>query len=396
MAYRQLGAWDPAYLSARTTRSGAPESEEEDFADLVAHAPDVPTSHTPEAPSGAPIRRSGPYVLYSYGLYMEEGGKDSNTGKSILTPLTNFGAQITGQTIWDDGSSDLRTTFEITATVRNQSMEYSVLAQDYRSMNWVEKAFGAEAILAGGTSRRDFAREGFQRCSGEIIRRYIYEHTGWRLVDGLPCYLHGGGAITAQGARDDIRVELSGSLARYQLPAPPTGAARVTAVLASLALHDLLPDGGMLPIQGAVYLAPLRELLAAEAPDFTLWVYGRSGLFKSELAALAQAHWGDFSRMTLPASFVATGNALERLTFATKDALLVCDDYFPARNRREADAMDQAAARLLRGVGNGSGRSRMRHDTTMRPDLPPVGSPSPQGNGCPRGTRPMHASSCSP
>ena len=77
--------------------------------------------------------------------------------------------------------------------------------------------------------------------------------------------------------------------------------------------------------------------------------------------------------MTLPASFVATANALERLTFATKDALLVCDDYFPARNKREADSMGQTADRLLRGVGNGSGRPRMRHDTTLRPDLPSRG-----------------------
>ena len=135
----------------------------------------------------------------------------------------------------------------------------------------------------------------------------------------------------------------------------------------------------------AVYLAPLRELLVTEPPDFTVWLHGRSGLFKSEVAALAQAHWGDFSRMTLPASFVATGNALERLTFATKDAILVCDDYFPARNRREADAMDQTAARLLRGVGNGSGRSRMRRDTTMRPDLPPRGVTLATGERLPDG-----------
>ena len=90
--------------------------------------------------------------------------------------------------------------------------------------------------------------------------------------------------------------------------------------------------------------------------------------------------------MTLPASFVATANALERLTFATKDALLVCDDYFPARNKREADSMGQTADRLLRGVGNGSGRPRMRHDTTLRPGPAPARRDAGHGgNASPRG-----------
>jgi hypothetical protein len=272
--------------------------------------------------------------------------------------------------------------------VQQRALHCSVPAKDYSSMGWVAQELGAEAILAAGNRFKDCAREAIQRCSPAITHRYVYEHTGWRVVHGTRCYLHHGGAITAEGAREDICVELAGTLGRYHLPPPPTAAARQTAITASLALRDLLPKGGMLPLLGTVYLAPLRELLATEPPDFTLWVYGRSGLFKSEVAALAQAHWGDFSRMTLPASFVATGNALERLTFATKDALLVCDDYFPARNKREADAMDQAAARLLRGVGNGSGRNRMRHDTTMRPDLPPRASPT--------ATRRMPACSCSP
>ena len=48
----------------------------------------------------------------------------------------------------------------------------------------------------------------------------------------------------------------------------------------------------MLPVLGTVYLAPLRELLAAEAPDFTLWVYGRSGCSKARLRPSPRAIGG--------------------------------------------------------------------------------------------------------
>jgi DNA primase catalytic core len=320
------------------------------------------------------------YRATRYGLVWEKPTKDGPTD----VQLTNFTAMITAEVTRDDGA-ETRKRFALAAMLKGQTYYLDIPEAQFVGMSWVTEHLGAQAIVMAGMTLKDHTRAAIQILSPHIEHRHVYEHTGWRVVNGERCYLHNGGAITAQGGRDDIRVELSGVLARYQLPVPPTGAARIAAITASLDLQALLPERGMFPVQGAVYLAPLRELLVTEPPDFTVWLHGRSGLFKSEVAALAQAHWGDFSRMTLPASFVATGNALERLTFATKDALLVCDDYFPARNRREADAMDQTAARLLRGVGNGSGRSRMRQDTTMRPDLPPRGVTLATGERLPDG-----------
>ena len=320
------------------------------------------------------------YRATRHGLVWEKPTKDGPT--DVL--LSNFTATITAEVTRDDGA-ETRKRFALAAMLKGQTYHLDIPEAQFAGMSWVTEHLGAQAIVMPGMTLKDHTRAAIQILSPHIAHRHVYEHTGWRVVDGERCYLHNGGAITAQGGRDDISVELSGVLARYQLPVPPTGAARIAAIKASLDLQALLPERGMFPVQGAVYLAPLRELLVTEPPDFTVWLHGRSGLFKSEVAALAQAHWGDFSRMTLPASFVATGNALERLTFATKDALLVCDDYFPARNRREADAMDQTAARLLRGVGNGSGRSRMRQDTTMRPDLPPRGVTLATGERLPDG-----------
>ncbi len=168
-------------------------------------------------------------------------------------------------------------------------------------------------------------------------------------------------------------VALSGSLGRYRLPDPPVGEDLVTAVRASLALPALLPPEVAYPLLAVVYHAPLREMLAGEPPDFVLWLHGPSGTFKSEHAALAMAHYGDFTRLSLPASFAATANAVERICSAAKDALVVVDDYHPASDAREQTAMATVASRLLRGVDNGAGRARMRADTSLRPELTPRG-----------------------
>jgi Domain of unknown function (DUF927) len=207
--------------------------------------------------------------------------------------------------------------------------------------------------------------------SDSIECRHTFVHTGWRQLQGEWHYLHGAGAINAAGDACDVLVSLSGTLARYQLPAPPLGKNLQTALQASLKLRDIAPQHLMIPILANAYLAPLRTLLAGEPPDVTTWVVGPSGQFKSEYAALALAHYGDFTRLTLPASFTATGNGLERLCHALQDCLLVVDDFYPAGDRRQAEAMNQTAGRLLRGIGNQAGRQRMRHDTSMRSELPP-------------------------
>ena len=103
------------------------------------------------------------------------------------------------------------------------------------------------------------------------------------------------------------------------------------------------------------------------------------------MAALAQSHFGSFPRQHLPASFVATSNAIERLLSTTKDALLVVDDYHPASDAREAASMAQVASRLLRGVGNSAGRARMRQDTHLRPELRPRGMVVVTGERLPDG-----------
>ena len=125
------------------------------------------------------------------------------------------------------------------------------------------------------------------------------------------------------------------------------------AVRASLRILSVAPDRISFPLLAAVYRAALGNL------DFSLFLVGQSGVFKTAVAALCQQHFGAaMDARSLPANFASTGNALEWLAFYAKDALLVVDDLAPPATGRDGE-LQNIAERLFRAAGNQQGRSRL-------------------------------------
>jgi hypothetical protein len=92
--------------------------------------------------------------------------------------------------------------------------------------------------------------------------------------------------------------------------------------------------------------------------DFSLFLAGQTGVFKSAVAALCQQHFGAaIDGRRLPTSFASTGNALQELAFHAKDALLVVDDFAPTG--RGDHELHNKAERLFRAVGNQQARNRL-------------------------------------
>jgi hypothetical protein len=163
-------------------------------------------------------------------------------------------------------------------------------------------------------------------------------------------------------------VRLDPPFERFVLPsaAEDVGAA----VRASMSLLECGPLEVTAPLLGAVYAAPLSFVLN---PDFAVWVVGLTGSLKSELASLAQRHFGPFTRKTLPGSWSSTGNSLEALLAVTKDMLAVIDDFAPQADAQAQREQTKRAEVLLRNVGNHTGRGRLRPDLSQRPVRPPRG-----------------------
>ena len=264
----------------------------------------------------------------------------------------------------DDGVDRTRE-FEIEARLGGQTRRLVVAAAQFASMKWVAEHLGARAVVAAGMGIKDQVREAIQLLSAkQMVERTVHSHTGWRKLDGGWAYLHGGGALGATGAVTGVETALPAALAPFILPASPTDAELRSAIRASLAMLDLAPDRVTVPTLGAVW----RSILGTT--DFSVFIYGATGRFKTALASLLQQHFGaDFAAHRLPGAWASTANFNEVLAFIAKDALLVIDDFRPdAAERRR---LEGEADRLLRAAANGAGRGRLKSDTSLRPAHPP-------------------------
>lgn len=318
---------------------------------------------------------TGPYRATEAGLIWR---KPTQNGP-VTVPLTNFIARIVGDVAEDDGV-EARRALEIVAAVRDRRARFTLPAERFAAMNWPLEHLGAAAIVNRGMGTRDHARTAIQLLSGEVPRRTIYAHTGWRRCGETWTYLHAGGGIGADGSVEGIEVTLPGDLSRFCLPAPPTGEALNGAIRASFKMIEAAPGGLMIPLLASAYRAVLG------GADFSLFLVGATGAGKSELAALAQQHFGaGLDSRHLPGQWASTGNALEGLAFLAKDALLVIDDFAPGGSAIDAQRYHRDAERVLRSQGNRAGRQRMTATATLRPDKPPRGLVLSTGEDVPRG-----------
>jgi hypothetical protein len=210
---------------------------------------------------------------------------------------------------------------------------------------------GPQAILYPG--HQQHARAAIQWLSGAIRQERIFTHTGWRALGRDWVYLQSGGAVGAQGLRCDVQVQLPAALEHYQVRPPVDAAEGVGAIRAGLRFLSVAPDRISCPLLAAVYRAALGK------EDFSLFLAGPSGSFKTALASLCQQHFGAaMDAKALPAHFESTANALEVLAFTTKEALLVVDDFVPTGGTGDGE-LQGTAERLFRGAGNRQGRGRM-------------------------------------
>ncbi len=339
-------------------------------------------AHAVEAAPEAPIAPVSAYRSTPAGLVWM---KPTNNGE-IPTPLTNFSAKIISEVVRDDGAEQRRV-FTIDARiVRGAPRQFDLPAERFAAMNWPIEHLGVGAILYPGVSTREHTRVAIQLLSTGFDQRVVYTHLGWRKINGSWVYLHGGGAIGANGAVAGVEVDPPGDLSGYSLPEPKVGEAQREAVRASL---DLICLSGQrekhaLPITIPLIAAVFRAVLGST--DFSIHLAGESGSFKTSMAAVMLSHFGiGFTTKDLPSNWQSTGNALEALAFAAKDVVLVIDDFAPHGTSADVQRLHKEADRILRAAGNGSGRQRLRADGSLRPTKRPRGLILTTGEDVPAG-----------
>lgn len=327
-----------------------------------------------EDPESQPSK-AGPYIVTELGISLEKEAKNNQT----IVPLTNFDARILATVKRDDGL-EVTQNLEVAVTLKDQKSVVTVPSADFAKMSWVLERVGPQAVIFAGASIKDHARVAIQRLSSRIRERVIYTHTGWRQHNREWFYLHAHGALGKDGTNNDVEVELPDSLARFALPDPPEKEELIECIRKSLDLLEIGPARVTAPVVCAIW----RSLVGA--CDFGLHVFGSSGVFKSELAALAQQHFGaSLDARHLPASWSSTANALEAVCFIAKDAIVVIDDFVPLGSVSDRQRQSRDADRLFRAQGNNAGRGRLRSDLTLRASRTPRGLILSTGEDIPSG-----------
>jgi hypothetical protein len=284
-------------------------------------------------------------------------------GMPKATFLANFQARIAEEVTRDDGLLKSKE-FKIEGSLdTGRPLPPAVIpAEKFNSLSWIEKEWGAAASVAPGRSLGPHLVNGIKAHS-KVRQRMVFTHSGWRKVNGTWRYLHGGGGI---GPGEPVEVDLGENLGNYRLPEP----GGLEAAQASLSFLGLAPWEVTAPLLACVYLAPFADLCRI---NFSVWLYGPSGSFKSTLAALALCHFGEFDARSLPLNWLSTVNSLEKLTFTLKDTLCVIDDFVPPTTGKESQVQMEKAGRLIYQAGNRSARGRLSADLKARPNYYPRG-----------------------
>lgn len=215
-------------------------------------------------------------------------------------------------------------------------------------------------ILSPKNRNKELLCDATLSMADEIPKETIFEHTGFRKIDGKLVYLHQGGAI---GASKSISVDISEiSLERYKFTENEYDLKECIEL--SLSISDVAKKQITIPLIALTYLSPLRSMfLEQNIPlGFVTWVSGESGSQKSSLSALILSHFGDFERDNLPGGFKDTVNSIEKKAFTLKDTLFAIDDYYPSKTQTESKKMDSVAESLFGLYGDRQARSRMRQD----------------------------------
>jgi len=295
---------------------------------------------------------------------------------SVNVPLTNFTARVISDVMEDDGA-EKRRVFEIEASLNGIAVRATVAADEFATMKWPVKLLGAQAIIF--PSRTEHAKCAIQSLSLGLKSRFVYAHTGWREIDDEWLYLHDGGAIGANGARD-VEIDLPAYLVPFNLPLPASPDEVRACMKAVLALLDVAPDEITIPLFGSALCAVIGNA------DFSIFLVGPTGEGKSEITALNQAFFGaGFNARHFPGNWSNTANANEARAFVAKDAVFTVDDFCPKGSPQDAARMHKDADRLFRAQGNHSGRGRMSADGKLLPERYPRGLIVSSGEDIPRG-----------
>jgi len=307
--------------------------------------------------------------------FVEEG--IVKTGKDGQTQLTNFLARITEQTKYHDGTHT-HTDLVIDGRVKGQPLPpITVPAKNFAAMTWVADLWGMEPIIFPQPNAERDVKTAIQLKS-EPIKKDVYTHIGWDMINGKPTFLTSSGGIHTNGLNANLNVSLPPELQKFSLPNPDEATAN------DFLNTMLVTESGPSELMWTMFLTTIRPTMGTT--DFAIHIAGKTGTYKTELASLFQSFYGvELDARSMPCSWSSTANALERQTYLTKNALVVVDDFVPYGTAYQVRILNKNADQLIRAQGNQAGRARMTDTSSLQQTFYPRGVIMSTGEDVPDG-----------
>jgi hypothetical protein len=273
--------------------------------------------------------------------------------------LANYSARIIAETASEPG---LERFFLIEGSTCDGGPLPQVLvsSSEFTTNDWALAHWGVRARREPGRGIPDLIRAAIQAISFDV--RTIHASVGWILKDGRHVFLHAGGAIGADG----LDVFLDGALNKVRFPDDTSNA--MAGVQLGLNFLSLAPLPVTVPILATAYGAVLQQFCPFHG---VVHLVGPTGSRKTTLVVVAMQHFGVFDSGSL-LGWASTSAAIETHLYRAKDILTVLDDFAPT-SADPSDPMRRRAMEVIRSIGNGTGKQRMRSDMTQRPSQPPRG-----------------------
>lgn len=297
-----------------------------------------------------------------------------NKGGIKYFKISNFKGIISKVVDLNDGKnieSELIIDLEGIKNFKTYKGSVTVPARKFLSnINTVIDSFPDWAMIEPGQTMKDYVRHSIQYVSNGVNREMVYVHTGWvKSKDGW-FYVTANGAIGRPNIKVDLRLATPNL---YAIPAIPEN--ETEAIKKSLEFIGVGNQEITIPLLLYIYLSTLTTVVSP-MPNFILYLYGKTGTFKTTLAHLALSHFGDhldFIQGLGNCSFEDTANSVERRGFHLKDAPLLLDDYCPTRNQAMSQKMYQILHRMVRNYSNRVARKRLNADSTEKGSFEPRG-----------------------
>lgn len=288
------------------------------------------------------VRQSPAYAADETSIYRIVREK----GNVAHEPLTNFRAIIRGQ-IERDFGDHVRQSYEVEATVQNETCKFEIDATQFDGLGWVASQLPSSAIVYPGARRHVAAA--IRACSGPVERRRVLTQTGWVRRDEQWVYADADGAIGADGRADGMSTLLHPALSDYRLPPEASDGDVYEGVHSSLALMGLADRDKLAPMLAGVYRSVLGSC------GFSIYVVGRSNVYKTEVLSLAMRHLGvGLKPDRLTASWSSTAAGVASICAAAKDSIVAVDDLVSTNAAADAARAD----RILRDAANHVSRHR--------------------------------------